>query len=74
VQEGDGGRLHRDAPRLLVVARVKEAQLARQAGVDEGVGREQVVGQGGLAVVDVGQDAQVADAGLAWGEGVAGRR
>ena len=38
--------------------------------MDQARRRDQVVGQRGLAVVDVGQDAQVADAVLGEGEGV----
>jgi hypothetical protein len=62
VQQGDGGGLHGDAARLLVVAGVQESQLARQAGVDQPVGRNQRIGERRLAVVHVRQDAHVADA------------
>ena len=54
--------LDRDAPLALEVHRV-EVLLAHVAGVDGAGELEDAVGQRGLAVVDVGDDGEVADAG-----------
>jgi hypothetical protein len=53
--------LHCDAARLLVFARVEVAHLASEFCRDDAVRGEQAVRQRRLAVVDVGQDADVAD-------------
>lgn len=53
--------LHCDAAGLLVFARVEVADLACELGGDDAVGGEEAVGEGCLAVVDVREDADVAD-------------
>ena len=61
VLEADGARLDRDALLALEVHRVED--LARHlAGVDRVGQLQQPVGERGLAVVDVGDDAEVAQA------------
>lgn len=59
----DGGAFHRDAPRLLVGPAVEVADLAGHFGGDDAVGGDEGVRQRGLAVVDVREDADVADVG-----------
>lgn len=60
VEERDGGGFHGDAALLFVVARVEVAHLADEARVDDAIGGDEVIGEGGLAVVDVREDADVA--------------
>lgn len=48
-----------DINHLLVVAAVQVPHLAHQLGVNEAIGRDQVVRQGRFAVVHVRQDAYV---------------
>lgn len=64
VAEEHGGRLHGDGPALLLVEVVHEAEAAGEPGVEQAVaaGGDEVVRQRGLPVVDVRQDARVADA------------
>ena len=62
VQDRNRGRLHGDEALLLVFARVEVAELARHALVDDVVGADEGVAHGGFAVVDVGQNAEVAHA------------
>lgn len=61
--ERDGGGLHGDSPPLLLVEVVHEAEPSGELRVEEPVParRHQVVGQRGLAVVHVREDARVAD-------------
>lgn len=63
IAEGDGGALHSDGAALLLVEEVHEAEAAGELGVEDAAagGGDEVVGEGGLAVVDVGEDAYVAD-------------
>ena len=60
VVEGDGVALDRDAALALDVHRVQDL-VAKVAFVHAAAVLDQAVGQGGLAVVDVGDDAEVAD-------------
>lgn len=63
VAEGDGGALHGDGAALLLEEGVHVAEAAGELGVDDaavGAGDE-VVAEGRLAVVDVGQDADVSE-------------
>ena len=55
VAEEDGGALHRDGAALLLVQVVHEADAAGELWVDDAAARggDEVVGEGGLAVVDV---------------------
>ena len=62
----DGVELDGDAALALQVHRV-EHLLAHLALLERAGRLDQPVGQGGLAVVDVGDDAEVADAGLGHG-------
>lgn len=63
VVEGDGGALHRDGAALLLVEVVHEAEPPRELRVEDAAAArgDEVVGERGLAVVDVGQDADVPD-------------
>ena len=69
----DGVQLDRDAALALEVHRVEELR-AHLALLDRSRRLDQAVGQGGLAVVDVRDDAEVADAGLGHGRKYNGAR
>jgi hypothetical protein len=60
VLDGDGGGLDGDAALALEVHGVEELLLGLAVGDGVGV-LEQAVGEGGLAVVDVGDDGEVSD-------------
>lgn len=61
--ESNGGAFHGDGAPLLLVEIVHEAEAAGELGVEEAAagGGDQVVGESRLAVVDVGQYADVSD-------------
>lgn len=59
----DGGRLDGDATLLLVGSRIRVAGIASLGGGDDTGFGEERVGEGGLAVVDVGNDRHVTDIG-----------
>ena len=61
-------------PALALEVHGVEQLLPHLALLDGAGGLDQPVGQGGLAVVDVGDDAEVADAGLGHGGNIAGQR
>ena len=61
MQEGDRARLHGDATILLVEAVIEELELSGLLAVDEAIGGDEAVGEGGLAVVDMGDDGDVPD-------------
>ena len=59
VKQGYRGALHGDAPSLLVVQEVHEPQLPRELLTDEPIVGYEAVGERGLAVVNVCEDAYV---------------
>ena len=59
---GNAGGLYGDALLLLEVLEVKQTLLACLTGRDDASLGDQGVGEGGLAVVDVGDDGEVPDA------------
>lgn len=61
VDHGDWGSFHGDLPELFIFSAVEVAQLASHPLRDDIVGCDQAVAQSGLAVVDVGQNANVTD-------------
>jgi hypothetical protein len=67
VEHADGLGLDSDAPFAFEVHRVE--QLCPHLALGDGVGElEDAIGQGRLAVVDVGDDREVADVSLIHGE------
>ena len=60
VPHGHGPRLDRDAPRAFQLHIVQQL-LLHQPRIDRPGGFQQAVGQGALAVVDVRDDAEIAD-------------
>eukprot|EP00958_Prasinococcus_capsulatus_P015440 scaffold1644_cov357-Prasinococcus_capsulatus_cf.AAC.5 len=59
IHKRDGGGLHCDAALLLVLTAVQVAQLTGLARVDDAIGGDKDIREGGLAVVDVRDNAQV---------------
>lgn len=63
VAKENRGTLHCDCATLFFIEVVHEPDAPGEFGVDNAAARssDEVVGEGGLAVVDVGEDADVAD-------------
>lgn len=72
VQQADAAAFHGDATRLFLLLAVHKAQLTSQAGVDEAIAGNEVVGQRCLAMVNVCHDAQVANEILCRGGAILG--
>ena len=62
MDQGEGGRLHRDEPFTFVLSRIAKTDVAHLLAVDDIIGSQQTVDHGGLAVVHMGDDGKVADA------------
>ena len=60
-EEADGAWFHGDTSILLIEAVIEEFELSGLFFVDDTIGSDEAIGEGGFAVVDVGDDGNVSD-------------
>ena len=61
VEKGDGAGFHGNSSILLVKTIVEQLELSCLLAVDESIGGDETICEGGFAVVDVGDDRDVPD-------------